>query len=211
MLLILRAKNLRNCNRKSHLCYKHLALLAIFLFGCSYHWTSHDDERTISVPNIIGDTDGLFTTELIHQCSISNSLSVVSTGRYRLDVKIVKDSVDALGFRRDPQKIDGKIHKHLIQNEERRTVLVDVSLFDQQNQQIVFGPLGLSADVDYDYVDGDSLQDLQFQNAAGERFTVLPFSLGQLESQEAAHEVAQRPLYQKLSQKIVGLITRWLW
>lgn len=71
----------------------------------------------------------------------------------------------------------------------------------------MLGPLRFMADVDYDYVDGDSLQDLQFQNAEGQHLIVLPFSLGQLEPQEAAHEAAQKPIYQKLSQKIVDAIS----
>jgi hypothetical protein len=184
-----------------------VVLLANLFVGCGYHWTNHDGQKVISIPYIIGDSDGIFTAELIHQCCRSTNLSVASNSRYRLEVKIVQDSVDPLGYRRDPQKIDGKIRKHLTQNEERQTVLVDVSLLDQQNHQPILGPLRLSADVDYDYVDGDSLQDLQFQNVAGDRLIVLPFSLGQLESQEAAHEAAQRPLYQKLSQKIVDVIS----
>ena len=184
-----------------------IALLSVVFGGCGYRWTAQDGQRTISIPYIIGDSDGAFTAELIQQCCRSTNLSVASDGRYRLEVKVVQDSVDPLGYRRDPQKIDGKIRKHLTQNEERRTILVEVSLFDQQDQQPVFGPKRLSADVDYDYVDGDSLNDLQFQNAEGERWIVLPFSLGQLESQEAAHEASQRPLYQKLSQKIVDVIS----
>lgn len=181
--------------------------LSNLFFGCSYHWVANDGQRTISVPYIVGDSDGEFTAELIHQCCATSNLSVASDGRYRLEVTIVQDSVDALGYRRDPQKIDGKIRKHLTQNEERRTVLVDVSLLDRQDQKPIFGPLRLSSYVDYDYVDEDSLQDLQFQNMAGEKIIVLPFSLGQLESQEAAHDAAQRPLFQKLSQKIVDVIT----
>jgi hypothetical protein len=132
---------------------------------------------------------------------------VVSDGRYRLKAAVIQNSVEALGFRRDLQKIDQKIRKHLTQNEERRVMLVEASIIDRQNEQAVWGPVTIRAEVDYDYVDGDSIQDLQFENQAGERRIVLPFSLGQLESQESAHEAAQWPLYRKLSQKIVDAIS----
>jgi len=183
-----------------------LALLVLST-GCGYRWAVCDDQRTFSIPYVVGDTDGTLTSELIHQCCRSPNISVASDGRYRLEVKIVQDSADPLGYRRDPQKIDGKIRKHLTQNEERRTILVDASIVDQQNQQTVLGPIRLGSYVDYDYVDGDSLQDLEFRTDGENQVVVLPFSLGQLEPQEAAHEAALKPLYQKLSQKIVDAIS----
>jgi hypothetical protein len=206
MLPMLRAKELLIFSRKARV--RSFIVLWIALFsGCGYRWVAEDGQRTLAIPYIVGDSDGTFTAELIHQCCRSGDVSVDSDGRYRLEVTVVQDSVDPLGYRCDPQKIDGKIRKHLTQNEERRTVIVEASVIDRMDQKSVVGPLRFSAYADYDYVDGDSIQDLQFQNAAGERFIVLPFSLGQLESQEAAHDAAQRPLYRKLSQKIVDAMS----
>lgn len=129
-----------------------------------------------------------------------------SDGRNRLEVTVVRSSFDPLGYRSDKQLIHGKKEKHLTQNEERETLSVDVTLIDE-NGVALFGPTRVCAYVDYDYVDGDSSRDLRF-SSNGEKYVVLPFSLGQLESQESAQEAAQKPLYRKISQKIVDLILR---
>lgn len=94
--------------------------MAILFVGCGYRWAAQDGQRTIAIPYVVGDADGALTAEIIHQCCRSSNLSVASDARYRLEVKIVQDSVDPLGYRRDPQKIDGKIRKHLTQNKEER-------------------------------------------------------------------------------------------
>jgi hypothetical protein len=48
---------------------------------------------------------------------------------------------------------------------------------------------------------------LTFINPAGTLVTVLPFSLGQLESVESAQEAAARPLYSRIAQKVVDAIS----
>jgi len=183
-----------------------LICLLLILSGCSYRWAA-DEGRTMSIPFVQGDEDGTLTAELIRSFDSAGPVRVGSDGRYRLDVAIVREQVDSLGFRRDPQEIRGKIHKDLVQNEVRKTMTVEVALFENGKKDPILGPFLLSSYVDMDYVDGDSLPDLQFQNAKGVKTTVLPFSLGQLESQESAIEAAQRPLYKSLSQKIVDVIS----
>jgi hypothetical protein len=199
------AKSWKLCKRAAS-----FSILFFLLTGCGYRWACHEGDRTITIPYIAGDEDGAFTAELIRSFSAASALDVVSDGRYFLDVKVVQEEIDTLGFRRDPQKVRGKLRKNLIQNEARKTLFVDVALFEKGSVQPVCGPLRISDYVDFDYVDMDSLLDLQFENASGKKITVLPFSLGQLESQEAAQEATLRPLYRKLSQKIVDVISaRW--
>lgn len=185
-----------------------IALICAFLSleSCGYHWAKNDCARSICVPYVVGDQDGMLSSALIRECCNASDLRVSSDAPYRLKVAIVQDSVDPLGYRLDRQKIDHHIRKHLTQNEERRTILVDVTLEDRLDDHPIMGPFRLSAYEDYDYVDGDALADLQFHNASGEKVIVLPFSLGQLESQESAHAAAEVPLYHKISQKIVDVI-----
>ncbi|MCE5316517.1 MAG: LPS assembly lipoprotein LptE [Parachlamydia sp.] len=192
-------------------CWRVFYLLFLCCFcSCGYQWMTSAGDRTVSVPYITGDEDGSFTAELIRQLCSSGQAEVVSQGRYRLNVAIVQEASDAIGFRRDPQKIKGKIRRHLTENEVRKSISADVSLVEGSSERLVFGPVRVSAYVDCDYVDGDSIQDLQFKDSRKVEHVVLPFSLGQLEPSEAAEEAARRPLYQNLSRKIVDvMMSEW--
>ncbi len=193
-------KNLKRIN---------LLISFILLSGCSYHWQPtfpYGTRPTITVPFVSGDEDGTLTAQIIDSLSESGLVDVVSFGGdYELRVSIVGEGDDKIGFRVDPQKIKGKVRKTLLSSEGRRTMSIEAALYT--GEEIAYGPYKLSAEAEYDYVDGDSIQDLTFINPAGEVVTVLPFSLGQLESVESAKQASAKPLYRGLAQKIVDLIS----
>jgi hypothetical protein len=160
----------------------------------------------LSIPFVEGDEDGTLTTEIIAAVSASGLADVRSYGgEYSLQVCLVGEETDKIGFRVDPQKVDGKVRKNLLTVEGRRTMTIEASICSKG--EIVHGPYRISADADYDYLDGDSIQDLTFINSNGELVTVLPFSLGQLEPQESAALASTRSLYRKLAQKVVDAIS----
>jgi hypothetical protein len=184
--------------------------LLLFLCGCGYRWQPDFPERyrpSIVVPYVSGDEDGTLTSEIIRAIAASGIASIISReGDYRLLINIVSAETESVGYRRDRQKITGEIKKNLIASEGRKTVILEAALYEGSTDRVAYGPYRIGAEADYDYVDGDSLQDLTFVNAAGVLTTVLPFSLGQLESIEAAQEAALRPLNERLAQKIVDAI-----
>jgi hypothetical protein len=186
-------------------------LLSLLLSSCGYRWHPEYPELSrpsIQVPFICGDEDGSLTNEVIRQLSSSGLADVDHRkGDYRLEASIVDVHSETVGFRRDRQIIHGKQKKNLLACEGRTVLTVEVSLFEGDSSRVAYGPYRVTADVDYDYVDGDSAQDLSFTAPDGVFTTVLPFSLGQLESSEAAQEAATRPLYGKLAQKIVDVIS----
>src|SRR4029077_19495678 len=96
------------------------------------------------------------------------------------------DQNQTVGYRRDKQKVSGKIRKNIVACEGRRALTATVTLYEGGSDTIAAGPYTITAESDYDYVDGDSIQDLAFINSHGVPTTVLPFSLGQLESIESA-------------------------
>lgn len=180
----------------------------LFLCSCGYQWAPKEDRFTVAVPFVIGDEDGALTQELIWALSRSGLAKVKGAdANYRLEVQIVEGKNDTVGFRRDKQIVDGKSGKNLLACEARKTVGVEVTVFKRDEQEAVLGPFKVTADADYDYVDGDSIQDLTFTDSQGQFITVLPFSLGQLESTESAQEAATKPLYRSLAQKIVDAIS----
>jgi hypothetical protein len=95
--------------------------------------------------------------------------------------------------------------RNLLAVEGRRNMTLEAILY--RGSEIAAGPYKVSAGADYDYLDGDSIQDLTFTAPTGATLTVLPFSLGQLEPPEAAQEAAAKPLYARLAQKIADALS----
>lgn len=189
-----------------------LILSSLFcLAGCGYQWHNEfplNERPVIAVPFISGDEDGSMTQEIVLRLQSSGLARVSSSkGDYRLALEINKDLNSQIGYRRDPQKIKNEIQKNLLAAEQRRTLDVTMTLFCGNTEEIAYGPYKFSVWADYDYVDGDSYQDLAFPSPSGNPIVVLPFSLGQLEELESAKLAAVKPLYRKLAQKIVDVIS----
>ena len=184
-----------------------------FLGGCGYRWNyefPNEVRPVIAVPYIHGDEDGALTAEIISRLVSSGIAKVcASKGDFRLQLVIISDCENQIGYRRDPQKIKQNIQKNLLAAELRKTMNVELTLFHGDTENIALGPYKISAWIDFDYVDGDSFQDLTFPGGvAGAPIPVLPFSLGQLEEVGSARLAATNPLYCKLAQKIVDVISR---
>lgn len=182
----------------------------MLLSGCGYRWSPDFPEGhrpTLVVPYASGDADGTLTAEVIRTIAASGIANIrTSEGDFRLQIILTNKPNQTVGYRRDKQKVSGEIRKNIVACEGRRSLSAEITLFEGASETIAAGPYVVSADTDYDYVDGDSIQDLAFINANGIPTTVLPFSLGQLESFESAHEAASKPLYEKLAQKIADTI-----
>lgn len=189
---------------------KSLFFLLILFSGCGYRFSpefSNQKIPTVSVPYIEGDDDGTLTAELIRTLTASGLADIRShDAEYRLKVKIENFQNQTIGYRRDKQKVSGEVRKNIVGREGRKSITAVFSLYKKNSEEIASGPFTLSADTDYDYVDGDSIQDLAFINSEGTSTVVLPFSLGQLESIESAQEASTKPLYEKLSQKIADTL-----
>ena len=187
---------------------RFFSLILVFS-SCSYRWQPDfpkEGRPTISIPFIQGDEDGTLTSEIIGAISSSGVADVRShSGEYTLEIAIVSEASEKIGFRVDPQKVHGEVKKNLLASEGRRSITIEMTLC--LGGEVVNGPYRITADADFDYVDGDSIQDLTFVNTGGATLTVLPFSLGQLESNESAALAATKPLYRSLAQKVVDAIS----
>ena len=185
--------------------------LLMVLAGCGYRWQSESlsvgGRPTISVPYVSGDADGSLTGEIIRSVAISGVGEIRQWGaQYELRVSIAGAEGETIGYRRDRQQISGESQKNLVASERRKTMSIVAGLYEAGSGKAACGPFRFEAYVDFDYVDGDSIQDLVFIAPNGVSQVVLPFSLGQLESSEAAEEAAMRPLNTQISKKIVDAI-----
>jgi hypothetical protein len=151
----------------------------IFLCSCGYRWHydyPEGERPTVSVPLIKEDLDASLTSQIIGTLDSSGLVKVVRNGAdYRLEVDNLSFSNDQIGYRRDPQKIKGVVTTNLLASEARNTLCAQVILYKKNTDEIAYGPYYLEADSDYDYVDGDSLEDLTFRSASGSVLRSFPF------------------------------------
>ena len=182
--------------------------LCFLLTSCGYLAGKGDISSPISmnVPYVKGDKDGMLTAELICNVSSTGCFSYEKTSHRILRVDITDLGNEQIGYRRDRHR-DGSIKKNVKATEGREKIAVNVSIYDENKGEVIWGPFSFQSDVDYDYVDQDSLQDLSFIDSGGNRQTVLAFSLGQLESIESAKDAALLPLYRSLAKKIAEALT----
>ncbi len=186
-------------------------LCALCGYSCGYRWAPEFPKGvrpTVCVPYATGDETGALTGEVIGAINRSALMEVrQSETEFRLQLTVLSDRSETIGFRRDPQEIRGEIEKNLLASEGRRILEVEAAIYSIEPSALVWGPYHLTADADYDYVDGDSLQDLSFVSASGALTTVLPFSLGQLEPAESAQAASTSTLYTQLAKKLVDVIS----
>lgn len=177
--------------------------------SCGYRVADQDAKTTISIPYIEGDHHGQLTSELARQLTVSGLYDLVSSdGDLILQVAIVADQNNIIGFRYDRSEESGKLEKNLMATENRRILSAQVAIVDSHNGKAVIGPLKISGFGEYDYIDVSSLRELAFVTPSGKREKVIDFSLGQLDSIEGAQDDVLTPTYRQLAQKIVAVLQR---
>ena len=183
-------------------------LLLLSLTGCGYHAVASDDIATISIPYVEGDNQGQFTAEIIRQMTNYDAYDFVrNEGDLILQVTLVGDQNDIVGFQYDRTIKKGKVERNLMPMENRKILTAEVTLTDSCSGEILLGPLKIAATADYDYIDVNSLKSVSFIDSHGKREKVVNFSLGQLDSIEGAQDAVLTPVYRQLAQKIAAAVT----
>lgn len=186
---------------------KHLFLflLLISASSCGYRFErGFEGKTTLSVPYVQGDFEGKFTDALIRAISQSGAFEYERTcGRLSLEVAVMNDENERIGFRHDRSNNTNELRKNIIGVENRRTLCATVTLIDSATEEVILGPYSVKESVVYDYLNENSPEDTSFINSDGIRETSIAFSLGQLDSKDFAEKDALHPLYQRLAQKII--------
>lgn len=184
-----------------------LFFIALLSGGCGYRWGESSKKEGFAVPFVEGDTSGICTSLLISELS-SRGFQYRNNDSCNLTLKVTLldwESVP-IGYKHSRHN-DGELKKSIYPTENKLSVKAQVVIFDKIERKIIFGPKVVSADVDYDYVNQNSLPDLSVKSPSRKRVSVLSFSAGQLEDSSNAEEGACRPLFHQLSQKIVDVIS----
>jgi hypothetical protein len=171
-------------------------LLCVCLTSCGYHLglgNSLLTGKTLSIPYIDGDLDGLLTAAVIKE--VSSSLEVSYTngcGDVILKIAVIDFYEDNVGFRYDRKKY-GQIKKYIIPIETRATLIAQVELLDSSCCRIL-GPVNIKASIDFDH------------DYYSSRNGVNIFSLGQLSDIDSAEDAMREPLNKALAEKIADFL-----
>jgi hypothetical protein len=142
-------------------------LLLFMLSACGYRSlnSGFDDTPSISVPYIQGDPDATLNNELVSQLSQSGQFHCVqSGGDLLLQVVLVGDTNERIGYRYDRDNTTNKLEKNLLGVENRRCVTAEVTVFNAHTEEVLLGPCLIKTSNDYDYVDSGSPRELTFTN-----------------------------------------------
>ena len=153
----------------------------------------------ISVPYVKGDNTGKLTDYLVRELEMRGRLDYTDAASLTLATKIVTDQKERIGYRYDRKGTESNRISRLRPTESKRVMTVLVTLKDESTGKTIFGPKKVTARVDYDYVNFDTINDLGFTPSGGPLTSVLAFSLGQLDAVEGAENAALDPLYRKLA------------
>jgi len=168
--------------------------------SCGYH-SFEGKETTISVPYIAGDERMELQAAIIRHVSHASPCHCIQKdGAYVLQVHILRDEQERIGFRYDRDNPAGKRERNLLGVESRRTLRVDVSILHQG--QTIAGPFSLRASVDMDSTNPGSPRDLLFE----QKQPIMQFSLGQLDSSEGAFDDAMTPLADRMAEQIARIV-----
>jgi len=168
-------------------------LLLFTLTSCGYRCgTGALAERyqTIMVPYAKGDKMGMLTKALIEKVCTQSMLTYVNSGGdLQLNVCITSPKSQNIGYRYAP-----KNPKVVVANEGRLIQEATVTLVDCKNHCTVLGPFTITTTFDFDF------------NPDTSTINEHAFSLGQLEMNNLAKDVATPPLYNLLAEKIVDYV-----
>jgi len=189
---------------------RKIPFLFVFLIccSCSYKCSLKDEyvHKSINIPYVEGDINGQLTAALIYQVSASGFFEYrQSLSDYKLQVIVNSLTNDKIGFKRDRKHGCNSCdyRKNLMPIENREKISATVSLKSNLTSKVIWGPKVVTADIDYDYSEQDSLKDLSYIDLNGNIQPILAYSLGQLESVFSAQDSALRPLFYRLSKNIV--------
>ena len=175
-----------------------LFVLGLFFFSsCGYRFGQGQLDQTyrsISIPYVIGDQDGILTATLIKQFSDSSFLQYANCqADLCLVVKILDIYDENIGFRFD-RKREGRLARSIIPTETRLTIEVELTLSESSSGKILRGPIKLQSCIEFDH------------DYYSSRDAVNAFSLGQLTDYDEAYDAAQKPLNDAIAKKIVDYV-----
>ena len=188
--------------------FSSLLLVSVLLTGCGYQVLSlNQPVLSFTVAPIQGDNDGVLLQTIIRTSETYPGVEYQAfDASCLIKVKFIQFSNEHIGYKYQTEDGSGDIINRLSPTEGQHTLQVELLLVDAITQKIILGPKQIEVSIDYDFVDSKSYNDLTFVTPMGFKQTVLDYSLGQLDSEEAATIGAKERLYQKIAYEILSFL-----
>jgi hypothetical protein len=184
-------------------------LFFLFFSSCGYHWGREKEDGVVflNIPYAKGDVDGSFTNTLIKRISDSPFFQYdANKTDLLLKVNLRDMGSENIGYRHDRDS-EGNPKKTILPTEGREKLQAEVCIIESSSQKILFGPVTVEADADFDFITKNTLRDLTFVDAQNNTEPLLFFSMGQLEPAPSAQEAAKKVAQDCLARKIVHLMS----
>ena len=202
-------KNKRPHSRFLSLRSLKLLTLLLLLPSCGYKTISSGDRPTLSIPYVRGDQEGFLTSAIISEMNRTGLYDYVSSGgELELKIALVGNHEEVIGYRYDRSEKKGHLQQNLLATENRRHVAAEVTLYRASEDEPILGPIVVTADAEFDYIDVSTIRELAFITSGGKREKVIDFSEGQLDSIEGAQDNVLSPLYDDLAKKIAATLQK---
>ncbi len=150
------------------------------------------------MPYVEGDTEGDVTSQVIQSVCQSGAWKYQTLeAELILKVKIIDTKIEDTGYNRFFNQ-NAQIKRWMVPNEQRMSILAEVSVIDEATSKVILEPHSISADVNYDF-------DPEFNET-----NLVGFSLAQYNFIENAQRIARTPLNERLAENIVDyLLNSW--
>lgn len=146
--------------------------------------------KQVSIHFVSGDETGELTSRLIYAIEKIPDLQYVpDNGAYILEVKLLDEDKEKIGYRYQPHK-DVAAKGKIIPSEGRNHALVEVKVLDGTYRKCLLGPAYILGSCEYDH-QNDSLNN-----------NINAFSLGQLTDIDTTEDVLYMPLYRNTAEKV---------
>ncbi|PCI78368.1 hypothetical protein COB21_00610 [Candidatus Aerophobetes bacterium] len=191
-----------------------LAAMLLLLAGCvprqaaeTTGVSSGKTTASIAVPLVKGDSQGEITAAIIRGLcnnSICWEYQPSSSGaEYTVHLTVISQEKDPIGYRYDREDFTKTKIDRLIQDEVRRTLVLQGVLYRRGEKKPAVEPFRIEGSCAYDYINSHALFDAAFVNDEGDLESVLEFSLGQLDALDGAEDASRNALFESAAQNFV--------
>jgi len=181
-------------------------LALILLTGCGYQ-VGVAPPVTFQIGSIPGDHDRSFQSELIAAIAASSGFQYMPFGAdIEINMTVDRLKTEHHDYRYQTEDGSGAVIDRLSPIGAKHQAVVTCQVLRRSSGQPLLTAQPFRQELNFDFVDFRSYQDLAFNEFSGQQATTLQYSLGQLGAEDDAAKSALRPLFKKVAEKVASYL-----